>query len=55
MRDVQAHFPNGKYVCLYDGDGVLDFDFDVNVTRRGPGRIEMTSNWTTGLNNGRLN
>ncbi len=54
MRDVQAHFPNGKYVCLYDGDGVLDFAFDAKVIRRDAGRIELWTNWTTGLNNGIL-
>ena len=55
MRDVQAHFPNGAYVCLYDGDGVLDFSFDVKITKREAGRIEMIANWTTWLNNGILN
>ena len=52
VRDVQAHFPNGAYVCLYDGDGTLDFSFDVTITKRGPGRVEMYANWTTWLNNG---
>ena len=54
MRDVQAHMPQGAYVCLYDGDGVLNFYFDITVTRRSAGRIEMTANWTTWLNNGTL-
>ena len=52
VRDVQAHFPNGAYVCLYDGDGVIEFNFDAVVTRRDAGRIELWTNWTTWLNNG---
>ncbi len=54
MRDIQARFPNGAYVCLYDGDGILDFGMDTKVTRRDAGRIELWTNWTTGLNNGML-
>lgn len=52
VRDVQAHFPGGNYVCLYDGDGVLEFSFDALVTRRDAGRIELFVNYTTWLNNG---
>jgi len=52
VRDVKAHFPNGAYVCLYDGDGVLEFNFDAKVTRRDAGRVELLTNWTTWLNNG---
>lgn len=52
-RDLNAHYPNGDYVCLYDGDGVLEFPFlDVKITRRDAGRIEMTVNHKTEMNNG---
>ncbi len=54
MRDIQARFPNDAYVCLYDGDGILDFGMDTKVTRRDAGRLELWTNWTTGLNNGML-
>ena len=52
VRDVKQHFPVGFYICLYDGDGVLDFSFDAIPVRRDAGRILLYANWTTGLNNG---
>jgi hypothetical protein len=24
LRDVHRHAPSGRYICLFDGDGVLD-------------------------------
>ena len=52
-RDLNARFPNGDYVCLYDGDGFLEFWFnDVKITRREAGRIEMTVSHKTEMNNG---
>ncbi|RNA10793.1 PA14 domain-containing [Brachionus plicatilis] len=52
-RDLKAHYPNGKYVCLYDGDGYLYFWFeDVEITYRGAGRIEFTVTHKTEMNNG---
>lgn len=52
-RDLNAHYPNGKYVCLYDGDGYLNFLFeDVEITYRGAGRIEFTVTHKTEMNNG---
>ena len=42
---MQGHFINGKYVCLYDGDGVLNFNFDSsNIISREAGRIVLQSN-----------
>lgn len=38
MRDVQLHAMPGRYVCLYDGDGRLDFKFDARVVSR---RVEL--------------
>jgi hypothetical protein len=39
-RDLQGHHINGRYVCLYDGDGVLNFNFDSsNIISREAGRI----------------
>ena len=42
LRDLEQHFPETKFVCLYDGDGILDFTMDdVRAVRRGVGRIEV--------------
>ena len=41
LRDLQRHAPAGRYVCLYDGDGVISFDFDAKVTLLGKGRVEF--------------
>ena len=43
-RDLQGHYVNGRYVCLYDGDGVLNFNFDANnIISREAGRIVLQS------------
>lgn len=34
-----GHAPTGEYVCLYDGDGELDFKHNARVVSRAPGRI----------------
>lgn len=34
-----GHAPNGEYVCLYDGDGELEFHNNSRVVSRAPGRI----------------
>ena len=34
-------YPTGAWVCLYDGDGDLSFDFDATVTSRSPGRVAV--------------
>ena len=34
-----GHAPSGEYVCLYDGDGELDFQHNSHVVSRAPGRI----------------
>lgn len=36
-----GHYPAGEYICLYDGEGVLDFAFDATVKRRKKGRIVL--------------
>jgi len=33
--------PKGRYVCLYEGSGKIDFRFGARVTKRSPGRIEL--------------
>lgn len=34
-----GHAPRGEYVCLFDGDGDLDFQHNARVIARSPGRI----------------
>jgi len=34
-----GHAPSGDYVCLYDGEGEVDFSFNSKVVSREPGRI----------------
>ncbi|OQY47900.1 MAG: hypothetical protein B6240_05245, partial [Desulfobacteraceae bacterium 4572_87] len=37
----QGHYPAGEYVCLYDGDGRIEFGFDAKVKKRQKGRIVL--------------
>ena len=50
LRDVHFHAPAGRYVCLYDGDGVLNFGFDATVATVGKGRVEFdfSPTWLVG-------
>jgi hypothetical protein len=34
-----GHAPSGEYVCLYEGDGDLDFQHNARIVSRAPGRI----------------
>jgi hypothetical protein len=52
LRDVQFHAPAGRYVCLYDGDGVLIFGFDATVLTIGKGCIEFDFKPSTVRDNG---
>lgn len=36
-----GHAPRGEYVCLYEGDGELDFQHARRVVSRAPGRIAV--------------
>jgi hypothetical protein len=38
---VKGHYPPGKYVCLYDGNGTIDFRFDAKVQTRSKGRAVL--------------
>lgn len=33
--------PPGRYICLYEGTGKIDFNFGARVINRSPGRIEL--------------
>lgn len=39
--DFGKRYPSGRYVCLYDGEGDLDFTGDARVLRRTAGRLEV--------------
>jgi hypothetical protein len=41
LRDLCLHGTPGRYVVLYDGDGVLDFGMDASVMVRRRGRIDV--------------
>lgn len=44
IRSVWANtfaLPEGVYVLLYDGEGVIEFDFDGTIISQEPGRIEV--------------
>jgi hypothetical protein len=36
-----GHYPAGEYVCLYDGEGEIEFGFDARVKIRQQGRIVL--------------
>ncbi len=40
-RGLDGHYPGGRYVVTYDGDGDLQVGFDAREVWRSPGRIEM--------------
>jgi hypothetical protein len=41
LRDVHLHAPAGRYVCLWDGDGAIDFGFDAATVAVGKNRVEF--------------
>jgi hypothetical protein len=40
-RDLDGHYPGGRYVCLYEGRGEIRFGLDARAVRNDPGRIEL--------------
>lgn len=42
MNRGHGHYPAGEYVCLYDGEGRIEFGFDARVKKRQKGRIVLT-------------
>ncbi len=41
MIDTQGAYPAGRYVCTYDGDGTIEFNYDAKVVSRNGNRIEL--------------
>ena len=42
LNGIQGHYPAGDYLCLYDGDGDIDFAFDATIKSKQKGRIVVT-------------
>ena len=40
-REISGHYPAGRYVCLYEGEGTIQLKFDARVVSQSPGRIEF--------------
>ena len=40
-RSIYPHYPAGRYVCLYEGQGDIWFGFDAKMVSIEPGRIEL--------------
>lgn len=40
-RDLEGHYPAGRYVCLYDGEGRIEFRLEGRAVSQRPGRIEL--------------
>ncbi|MEM7199577.1 MAG: hypothetical protein AAF628_04885 [Planctomycetota bacterium] len=41
FRDIGTNYPAGRYVCLYDGKGRIEFDFAAAASAHSPGRIDV--------------
>ncbi len=41
MVREHGHYPAGEYVCLYEGEGYMEFGFDAKVKKREKGRIVL--------------
>jgi len=49
LNATDGHYPGGRYICTFDGDGDVVLDFDAKVTSRQPGHLEAN---VTPSNNG---
>lgn len=43
-----GYAPVGEYVCLYDGDGIIDFSINAKVVSRAPGKVVVNLTPTKG-------
>lgn len=37
--DIQGHYPGGNYICLYEGQGTIEFGGDAHLVSQTPGRM----------------
>lgn len=47
LRDLVS-YDGGDYVCLYDGDGDIEFSFDAQVVSSAPGKISLNVSPSSG-------
>jgi len=47
--DFGKTFPEGTFVCLYDGEGEIAFGGDARISKSAPGRIELTVKANNGM------
>jgi hypothetical protein len=40
-REIDDHFPKGKYIMTYEGEGAFEFSFACKKVSEAPGRIEL--------------
>lgn len=40
-RGNNGHYPAGRYVCLYDGQGKIEFGFDAKIIHSSRGRLDF--------------
>lgn len=48
VRDTGGRYPAGEYLCLYEGEGTIEFGFDARVVSSSPGRIVLNVNPSNG-------
>lgn len=41
MHGMDGHYPGGRYICRYQGEGEIHFGMDAEIIRQGPGVIEL--------------
>ena len=47
-REIDGKYPAGPYVVLYEGSGLLEFQFDARIVQAKKGRIDLTVRPTHG-------
>lgn len=41
MQGMDGHYPGGRYICRYEGEGEIHFGMDAEITRQQAGLIEL--------------
>ena len=44
LNGMNGRYPSGKYICTYEGEGDVIFEWDAKVTKREPGYLEVDVN-----------
>ncbi len=48
FAELKGHYPGGQYICLYDGQGTIEFGNDAHIVSQTPGRIVLNVTPTDG-------